>query len=347
MISIIICSRNPEMDKRLDENIRQTIGAEYEIVLVDNSEGKYGICGAYNEGVKRSKGDILCFMHEDICYHTDNWGKKVEIYFQERKMSLLSTVGSHILPARGDWRVGYHQYAVLSFMQRTPRIAFPNSYYVTLVKDGIPKHKDNRLIKVATVDGVWFCIPRCVFDKGNVSFDDNTFSGFHMYDIDISMQVNKIGGDIYICDDILFEHFSEGNFSTDFYTSLLKFQKKWKMCLPVIVGENITKEDLNVQSKYAEEMLLARIKRDGMIPLIRRRGVVTQDERKMIANAEYAYAKSVIKYKKPYGSVLSYLTQYIKDEVTIRKKKIIWKFFIYRILHFPVKKIFIEFHDVE
>ena len=58
MISIIICSRNPEMDKRLDENIRQTIGAEYEIVLVDNSEGKYGICGAYNEGVIRSQGDI-------------------------------------------------------------------------------------------------------------------------------------------------------------------------------------------------------------------------------------------------------------------------------------------------
>ena len=66
MVSIIMCSRNPEMDKRLDENIKQTIGTEYEVVLVDNSAGRYGICGAYNEGVRRAKGDILCFMHEDI-----------------------------------------------------------------------------------------------------------------------------------------------------------------------------------------------------------------------------------------------------------------------------------------
>ncbi len=345
MISIIICSRNPVMDSLLDENIRQTIGAEYEIVLVDNSEGKYGICGAYNEGVRRSKGDILCFMHEDIHYYTENWGKKVEDHFREKEMSLLSTVGSHILPSKGDWRVGYHQYAVLSFLQRTPRIASAGSYYVTLAKDGIPHQKEGSLIKVASVDGVWFCIPRNVFEDGKICFDETSFPGFHMYDIDISMQVNKIGGSIYVCDDILFEHFSEGNFSADFYTSLMKFQQKWQKYLPVIVGCDLTTEKLNEQGQRAEEMLLERIKRDGMIPLIRKRGAVSQAERKMVADAEYAYAKKVVKYKKPLSGVVSYLTQYIKDDVTIRKKKILWKFIAYRILHFPVRKMFIEFHD--
>jgi hypothetical protein len=166
-----------------------------------------------------------------------------------------------------------------------------------------------------------------------------------MYDIDISMQVNKIGGRIYICDDILFEHFSEGNFSADFYTSLLKFQQKWQELLPVIVGCDITIDNLNAQGQNAEEMLKERINRDAMIPLIRKRGVDTQSERKMVADADYAYAKKVVKYKKPLSSVVSFLAEYIKDDVTIRKKKILWKFFAYRILHFPVRKMFIEFHD--
>ena len=343
MLSLIICSRNKTTDSELLENIRSTIGTEYEIVLVDNSAGKYGICGAYNEGVRRAKGDILCFMHEDIHYHTDNWGKKVEEHFKKKEISLLSTVGSHILPQKGDWRVGYHQYAVLSFLQRTPRIASAGSYYVTLAKDGISK--DNSLIKVATVDGVWFCIPRKIFADGNLCFDEITFPNFHMYDIDISMQINKLGGEIYICDNILFEHFSEGNFSADFYNSLLKFQQKWQKYLPVIVGNDITIENLNAQGDHAEEMLLERIKRDAMIPLIRKRGVVTQAEKQMAADSEYAYAKKVVKYNKPFSSVISYLKQYIKDDITIKKKKIIWKFFVYRILHFPVRKIFIEFHN--
>lgn len=345
MLSLIICSRQKSIDYNLLDNIRSTIGTEYEIVHIDNFEGRYGICGAYNEGVRRSKGDILCFMHEDIHYYTENWGKKVEEHFQEKEMSLLSTVGSHILPSKGDWRVGYHQHAVLSFLQRTPRIASAGSYYVTLAKDGIPHHKDGSLINVATVDGVWFCIPRNVFEDEKICFDDTSFPGFHMYDIDISMQINRIGGRIYVCDDILFEHFSEGNFSADFYTSLLKFQQKWQRYLPVIVGCNLTTEKLNEQGQHAEEMLLERIKRDGLIPLIRKRGVVTQTESKMVADAEYAYAKNVVKYKKPLSGVISYLAQYIKDDVTIRKKKILWKFFAYRILHFPVRKMFIEFHD--
>ena len=92
-------------------------------------------------------------------------------------------------------------------------------------------------------------------------------------------------------------------------------------------------------------MLLERIQRDAMIPLIRKRGVVTQAEKQMVADSEYAYAKKVVKYNKPFSSVISYLKQYIKDDITIKKKKIIWKFFVYRILHFPVRKIFIEFHN--
>ena len=78
MLSLIICSRTPRISEELEKNIAETIGCEYELVVIDNSKNKYSIFSAYNEGVRRSKGDVLCFMHDDILYKTNGWGTKVD-----------------------------------------------------------------------------------------------------------------------------------------------------------------------------------------------------------------------------------------------------------------------------
>ena len=70
MISIIICSMNPDISAELRQNIADTIGCEYELVVIDNSRNQLSIFQAYNRGVQRSKGDILCFMHDDLLMHT-------------------------------------------------------------------------------------------------------------------------------------------------------------------------------------------------------------------------------------------------------------------------------------
>ena len=76
MLSLIICSRTPKISNKLEKNIAETIGCEYELVVIDNSQNKYSIFSAYNEGVKRARGSVLCFMHDDIIYKTANWGGK-------------------------------------------------------------------------------------------------------------------------------------------------------------------------------------------------------------------------------------------------------------------------------
>ena len=38
MVSIIICSVSPHLLKKLQQNIAQTIGVEYEIIAIDNRE---------------------------------------------------------------------------------------------------------------------------------------------------------------------------------------------------------------------------------------------------------------------------------------------------------------------
>ena len=74
MISLVICSSTPKLSKELIQNIESTIGFEHEYVVIDNSNNQHSIFSAYNEGVHQAKGDILCFMHQDIDFQSLNWG---------------------------------------------------------------------------------------------------------------------------------------------------------------------------------------------------------------------------------------------------------------------------------
>lgn len=83
MISLIICARTGNVSDTLLNNVESTIGCDHEWVVIDNSRHQYNIFQAYNIGVARAKGDILCFMHDDILYHTNNWGTKIEDLFMD------------------------------------------------------------------------------------------------------------------------------------------------------------------------------------------------------------------------------------------------------------------------
>lgn len=99
MISIIICSRKADISRELKDNIAATIGCEYELCVIDNSRNDYNIFTAYNEGVRRAKGDILCFMHEDILFHSEKWGTIVEEFFLEHaEAGLLGVIGGSLSP---------------------------------------------------------------------------------------------------------------------------------------------------------------------------------------------------------------------------------------------------------
>ena len=76
MISIIICARREDIAPELRKNIEETIGLPYEIIVINNAGNDFTIFSAYNKGVSLSKFPLLLFMHDDILYHTTDWGKK-------------------------------------------------------------------------------------------------------------------------------------------------------------------------------------------------------------------------------------------------------------------------------
>lgn len=349
MISIIICSRTSEVADTFDSNIKATIGTEFEFVVIDNHDNRHSIFSAYNEGVKRAQGDILCFMHEDVTMHTANWGIKVCQYMSDNTIGILSVVGSHIIPAAGDWRVGYTDHHVLSFIQRVPTFGAKPKYFTKLTKDGIKGH----LTDVGAVDGVWFCIRKNYFDEGKLWFDEKNFDSFHIYDLDISMQMNTLNKRLVICDDILLEHFSEGNYSTGFFDALQVFQNKWQGKLPIIRGTNIDASAISAKGENAVNLLKQRIARDADVVLIRKywndkaagidTGELTEAQKHIIAFSEFFYLKTAIKFYPSASHLKQLMHEYIKDDMMIEKKLLMWKYFIYRVLHIPHSKTTVKF----
>lgn len=241
MISCIICSRHKTISEKLSHNIANTIGCQYEIIVIDNSMKKYSIFSAYNEGVKRSKGDLLCFMHEDILFHSDNWGVSAYDRFDNASVGMIGVLGTQYMPnTPSAWwwtgcRVGY-------VLQSNNNKLGTNDTYI----NGDPVSQD---VEAVVVDGLWFCIRRELFNQ--ISFDDSTFNSFHCYDHDICMQVLSNSKKILIAHDIVIEHASLGDVNKDFISCLHSFHNKWETFFPIACGIRID----NNSQKYLTEVI--------------------------------------------------------------------------------------------
>ena len=232
MLSIIICSRNKVLSKEFTENIKVTVSVDYEIVYIDNSENKYSIFAAYNLGITQSKYPYLCFVHEDVFFHTSDWGEKVISHLQDTKTGIIGVAGSDLvtrIPASWANMISQGHNIILTDNARkkpTEIILLPKNYNLS---------KRSSII----LDGLFMCMRKDLTNK--IHFDEN-LKGFHGYDYDISLQSIMVGYTNYVIYDIKLEHFSGGKTSILYFRNLISIFKKWENNLPII-GDNVTLEE--------------------------------------------------------------------------------------------------------
>ena len=220
MLSLIICARANDIPLSLKENIAATIGADYEIVVIDNSDNNHSIFSAYNQGAQKSKYPYLCFMHDDIAFHTQNWGTKVVNYFADEATGAIGIAGTPYFPMMpGAWWSGKARNQIT--VDDQDGVITPTVLYY-------PHEADKN--ECVVLDGIWLCIRKSLFEK--IKFDDVHFSGFHFYDIDISLQIHKLGFKLYCVFDVWIQHFSGGNMDETWLKNALLIQKKWQRQLP-------------------------------------------------------------------------------------------------------------------
>jgi GT2 family glycosyltransferase len=227
MISIIICSIDNKNFDQVAQSIMATIGVEYEIIRIENTITNYGICKAYNIGANRAKHPYLCFMHEDILFKSANWGLEIIRFFEQHKnIGVVGIAGSaHKSLVPSTWNQGLYGTDHFNLIQH-----YKDSITLDTTKS------EDLFSEVKTLDGVFLFTTKEIWLKNN--FDEVYFDKFHCYDLDFCLQVGQ-KYKLFVCNDMLIEHFSSGSLNKDWVHYSIKLSEKWKHILPV---SNLTKK---------------------------------------------------------------------------------------------------------
>lgn len=255
MLSLIICSRNVSVPKKLEENLKKTIHADYELIVIDNSLNQLSIFEAYNIGINRSKGEILVFLHDDILFQTLGWGKIIHLLFEQyTDIGLIGIAGS-------------------SIKTKMPSTWWQGPVYIRIIQhhknDKASENKTNgfgnkEIVEVAAIDGVLMIMKR----DDNIRFDEN-LKGYHNYDMDLSIKHHKLNKKVCVTSQIVIEHFSAGTINKDWYLSTSKFHKFNAENLPIITdtridGRNLRNVEFIAGAGFVLGLLENNLKREAL-----------------------------------------------------------------------------------
>ncbi len=225
MISIIICSKQADITPEFKENIKTTIGVDYELVVIDNSQSTHTIFSAYNFGLTLSKYPNVCFVHEDVLFRTEKWGSKLIKHLSSANCGLVGIAGGKLMATVPDqW----------SDPQSFMNVIQYNNKKKTSKLISKPANFSNTKTPVVLLDGVFLAAQKQLF---NIIKFDESFNGFHGYDYDISVQVFAGGFTNFVVYDIILEHFSIGKKNSIYYQNLLKVYAKWEHLLPLYADD--------------------------------------------------------------------------------------------------------------
>lgn len=245
--SLIICSRKYSITKELELNIQETIQEDYELIVVDNSNNKLSIFEAYNNGLEKSQGEFVVFLHDDILFRTFAWGGIVkEVFTKNKDLGLLGIAGSTIktrIPT--TWWTG------------------PGSNHIRILQhygeglgplDRNEGFENGSIVEVAVIDGVLMIMR----NDQRIKFNEK-LNGFHNYDLDLSLQHINIGKKVAVTDKFLIEHFSSGKIDKQWLISSSSFHIMNFEKLPVIIQpvplERFRQMEFTAGAEYVMKLL--------------------------------------------------------------------------------------------
>ncbi|MCR4565953.1 MAG: glycosyltransferase family protein [Bacteroidales bacterium] len=333
VLSLIVCSRQPDVPDNLKSNIQDTIGVSYELIVIDNSQNDHSMFSAYNEGVRRATGQFLCFMHEDIWFHSSDWGVRCREHFRKHPdLGMIGLAGNQLMMKGRDWRIC--AYMVDNYIQRFQTLEkVPRTYSLHFHRNCSAK---GSLKEVVAVDGMWMVIRADLFPP--LRFDEDLFKSFHLYDTDISLQVQQHGYKVCICDDILIEHFSEGSFTQEYYDDLKKALEKWDYLLPLARGISDSEKTIQKRTELSDRYLPG-VLRDMQIKQnllqSRRKGIekpLSQEELKLIKKSVLVFHHVFNKQAPSLKEAIAQIHQSDRDGWLTPGEKLmfLWKAFLYQ-----------------
>lgn len=181
MISVITVYNN---ERTLNDWLLRSLASQktpYQKILINNVNGKFkSAASALNYCAKDAKGDFLMFVHQDVRLLGSDWFKKAETHLKE--IDNLGVAGVAGMVEQGSSLKERGRNVIYHYGEQRKKWEWGNSI--------------DQPTKVQTLDGLLMIVPRNVFNK--LKFDEATCPGWHLYDVDYALSIQKLGLSVYV-----------------------------------------------------------------------------------------------------------------------------------------------------
>lgn len=217
MISVIICSRDDAKYLAVSACYQRVLPATpFEIIRISDASG---LAEGFNRGIERAHGDTLLFCHDDI--------EVIEPAFYQRLVGHLEH--ADLIGVAGTTRLVSGRWDEAGPPYSYGQVVHPNSKSGWL-ELAIWSAPSRRIGGMQALDGLLLCGRRDLFNA--LKFDQQTFRGFHLYDIDLTYRAFLAGYRLAVCCDLGIVHHSPGHYDNQWAAEAQAFQNKHRGTLP-------------------------------------------------------------------------------------------------------------------
>ena len=229
MFSFVVCSIHPQRAEALRRNLEATVGVPFELIVKDNRGTGKGICRVYNEAAAEARFDLIGFLHEDIAFRTPNWGPVIAAQLRKPTCGAIGFAGSSVKSrAISGWAVrpGIRE-----------NYAQPDRKHPGVERLFRTATETRDFAPAVCLDGLCLFVRREVWSE--VRFDEETFRGFHSYDLDFTTAVARRYRN-YVCMNVGIVHFSAGAYTRSWVRDSLRYHDKWRDSLPMFADKPLS-----------------------------------------------------------------------------------------------------------
>ncbi|WP_051287221.1 glycosyltransferase [Algoriphagus mannitolivorans] len=213
MISLVVSSYRKEDFTKFSSSVEETIGVPFEIIKIEN-RNQFNLSKAYNQGARQAQFDCLVFVHEDVTFESEGWGRSlISLFGDNPDVGIVGVAGAikkSYLPT--GWGTGTSLFDRIHMNQGSQN---GTEFQST--------QKENAVFeKVKVLDGVFLATQKDIWEE--FPFDES-LDGFHLYDIDFSLRITQKYTGI-ISYEILLTHYSTGNYDSDWVQKTLNYHSR-------------------------------------------------------------------------------------------------------------------------
>lgn len=219
MITIGYCTREIKQD--FIETIKNTCGIDNPEIIPVLNNGDKSLTSVYNEIIRKASNDIICLIHDDLEFLSNNWGNTLINLLNNSDFGIIGVAGSSYFDATAAW------WTYIGCTYGQVWHCKPNGQkYLTTFSEKFPL---NTIKQTVCLDGIFIG-----FDRTKIKSTFNeSIQGFHFYDIDFTIHNHLEGVKIGVTTDITLFHKSVGAISTNWQENKNQFNSIYNKNYPI------------------------------------------------------------------------------------------------------------------